>query len=192
MNRDQFDSTEEFMVYLYLCELQSEGFIDKIIPQVSYNLFNGFWINYDKHLITKVKSIPKKIINSRIYTLDFEVHWTEKAKDIFITNLTKFNNKSFFWTFGDNVSHLEVKGSTFDLQSSTRLFNSRTQPMMFSEFGIYVQLIKPLDLFKNTFIPKSIEEFMYYKINTKKNKVGDKKYSFNYRTLNEYLNQQFK
>jgi len=193
---------EEYLVWLYLEELQEAGYIKEIIFQPeSFELFKGLPKKFykDKQLKTKVKRTYSKrqyLINPVKYTSDYEVYWDVTAYDIFtqLITCTELDLNIPFLALGGE-SYLEVKASTFDPQGTTRLFTSRTQPWL-SEQLYYVQLIKPLTLFKDTFIPKKALEYLVYKKdvytgkgrNRKlKAKIGDKKHKFEYKTLKEYL-----
>ena len=100
---------------------------------------------------------------------------------------------------GTFVAHIEVKADRRDDYNTERFFLSRTQPEMFEKFNIYVNLVKPLTLFKNSFVPKALMNEFYYKKDvyigkgdTKKLKarIGDKKHKFDYRTLEEFVNNK--
>jgi len=151
-------------------------------------LFEEVKCNIKKELKTKSKLIEKVLLPERIYTTDFEILWSgsnklhaDMASDYF-TEIPTFISHS-------NRSWIEVKNN-YDSNNMNRLFSSRTQPYIWKEFNLYVNLIKVPDIFRDTFIPKSILHNFFYKVNTKKNKVGEKKFNFVYRTLDEYIHEK--
>jgi len=200
-----FDSQEEYMVFLYFEELKSAGLVDTIeIQPTPFILYTGLKkkLFSVKKLKTKVKRQYTKrthLLNPHIYTTDLKIKWTRPV----ITRETKFfavlnsseidKNKPFIVnTFigatekQGYYSYIEVKPK-FDRNNMTRIFTQRTQPWVHQLFGIYVQLIKPIDLFKKTFIPKVLLPYMYYQKNTRQNRKGDKKYLWEYKSLKQYL-----
>jgi len=201
---------EEFQVALYFEELQDNGYINKIIFQPEpFILYKGIKRKFykNKQLKTKVKRTYSKnewLLKPRIYTTDYKIIWNA-YNPITIFNfiqadgLKEFNQKIPFIAKAimDITSkqmlgetYLEIKASTFDMAQTTRYFTSRTQPWVYESSGIYVQLIKPLSLLQDTFIPQKLLPLMYYRKATKKNKVGDPKYKFLYKNLNEYINEK--
>jgi hypothetical protein len=202
-------TTEEFQVALYLEELQDNGYISEVIFQPpSFELYKGETRRSyrNKQLKTKVNKVYSKnnyLLKPRIYTCDFKIIWgKEKPIDNILVQsigLKELNLDIPFYVqpsinldkgWVDTISYLEVKASTFDMAWTTRYFSSRTQPWVYESSRIYVQLIKPLSLLQNTFIPKKLLPLMYYRKATKKNKVGDPKYKFLYKNLNEYINEK--
>ena len=195
---------EEYFVWLYLEELKEAGFIEDIIFQPgSFTLFEGLPKKFYKEIIDKkgdIKKVYSKkqfLLNLHVYTADFKVIWNaNKAFTVFkfaqCDALKELNSNIFFLAkplmvietkqmLG--ISYLEVKPS-YDQNGKTQMFRSYVQPQIWEKYGIYVQIIKPIDLFKQTFIPaKALEEF-YYKI---KSKQGQPKFNWEYRTLEEYL-----
>ena len=205
--RQNFDSTEEYWIYLYLLELQEAEYIKSFECQPrSFELFKGlpkkFYIL--KQLKTKIsKKYSKKqhLINPHLYTADFSIIWNlEKIKNILCQDINNIEFKKdipfFSEIFPDpdnmvynGISYFEVKAK-FDRNNATRLFTSRTQPWIWQKFRIYIQLIIPEILFKQTFIPKELLPEFYYKKNGKGYKKGDKKFKWDYKSLKEYINEQ--
>ena len=191
-------SLEEYLVWIYLLELKDNGFIDEIIYQPKPFILNGE-VSKDfykekkdkKGNIKQVFTKRQNLINQHIYTTDFKVLWNEKAENIFerdIDRLPGINLDIPFISnsFNDINSYIEVKGQ-FNMQNMVRMFTSHIQPRVYFEYKEYVQLIKPLDLFKATFIPKLALEYMYYKKDSKNGLKGSKKHKWEYRTLEGYL-----
>lgn len=180
-------SQEESWLAAYFDELISAGIIWKVTYQPEpFVLFKGVSHEIYKQLKTKKTYRFKPIIQKHVYTPDFEILWKSHSKfhkDIKHQSITEL--PPFF--SDDNTSFVECKAQ-WDYNNMTRMFLQRTQPWVYQKFDIYINLIKPIDLFKKTFIPSAILNQFYYKIDTKKNKVGDKKFPFIYKTLEEYLN----
>jgi hypothetical protein len=202
---------EEALTAMYLNELYENGFIKSASFQPeSFQLFEGLPKKFykDKQLKTKVKRVYAKkqhLINPHIYTPDFKVVWSSKALDILVlllySNTASTEEINLTIPFLVTPKHLvptsflEVK-PTFDQNNMTRMFTSHIQPWIWEKYKVYTQLVKPFDLFKDTFVPKVVAEMMYYKKDVYtgkgakrklKAKAGDKKYKWEYRTLNEYL-----
>lgn len=197
MENGGFDSKEEYWIYLYLLELKEEGYILDIICQPdSFKLYEGlpkkfFRLKQLKTKVSKKYTQRKNLINPHEYTADFRVYWDFIKATKFIHEVTddekNLDIPFIVNEFYDAISNIEVKGS-FDRNNATRLFTSRTQPWVWQKFGVYVQLIKPLELFKETFIPKAILPDFYYKKTGKWGLKGSKKYKWEYKTLKEYIN----
>jgi hypothetical protein len=214
-------SFEEYLTNLYLEELKDNGFIREIIYQPKSFILSKevpmkfYKVKETKKGLIRKYSVKKNLINEHIYSADFKVIWepykTELPKLVsflstFTAVTTEINQDIPF--IGNyeylNVlfSYIETKGN-FDKNGDQRLFTSRTQPWVYQQYGIYVQMIKPFDLFKSTFIPQKALEFMFYKKDvTKKNKTKSKeevsldivklknspKYNWKYKSLNQWLN----
>jgi len=187
-------STEELWAKWYFEELLEAGIIKTLVYQPEpFTLNDEFKVSISKikqlKTKSKVTSTTKTLISSHIYTPDFFIEFKKENKlhkcildPVFIDELPTFFSHGY-------KSYIEIKGS-WDNNNMTRLFKTGIQPVIFSKYGTYINLIKIPDLFKTTFIPKKVLPFMYYKKATKKNKVGDKKYDFDYKTLEEYINEK--
>jgi len=196
-------SNEEKYVKLWLDECIKAGYVISYEEQPAFILFNEVLTNATITLKTKkiTKSIP--LLQERVYTADFKILFTSKAKGVFFIDIDDINTKSDFnylLRSEDGVTYFEVKASNYnDVANTERFFLSRTQPIMYEKFNIYVNLVKPLLLFENTFVPKPLMHELYYKKDVYtgkgdkkklKARVGDKKHKFVYRTLEEYINSK--
>jgi hypothetical protein len=196
-------SFEEYLVNLYLEELRESGFIDKIIYQPKpFVLSEEVPKKFYREKINKqgevklVYSKKQNLINRHIYTSDFKVIWNEKSEGIFEADIdTKIGinlDIPFISNSCEDInSYIEVKGS-FNMQNMVRMFTSHIQPRVYLEYREYVQLIKPLELFRATFVPNKALEYMYYKKDTKNGLKGAKKYNWEYRLLETYLKNKNK
>jgi len=198
-------STEEWYIYQYLLELKENNIVKEINFQPKpFKLFEGLEKRFYKikQLKTKVSKqyyTKQYLINPHIYTPDFKIIWNvnKNSRDfIQSVNLTGINTKIPFLVLpilnNENQkiiaeSYLEVKGS-FDRNNMTRMFSDHIQPLIWNKYQIYIQLVKPIDLFKQTFIPEKIKHSFYYSKTGKWGKVGDKKFKWQYRTFKEFIN----
>jgi hypothetical protein len=181
-------STEEKWMKIYFEELKEKGFIKELIYQPEPIILSDIiLVKVEKELKTKVKYEDKTLISKHIYTPDFEILWnTDKLhEDLFKDSYTKW--PLFFSVC--NRSFVEVKGN-FDMNNMQRHFNSAIQPWIYQRYNIYVNLVKVPDIFKETFIPTKIWDEFFYKVNGKKFKKGEPKFKFEYRTLEQYLNEE--
>ena len=193
MNTKELSQEEKWMMS-YLDELQLRGFIKYYTHQPDpFILSDQIEYKFRKEFKTKDDQIINKtLINGHIYTPDFFIQWNELLNTKLVTHTHKIFNDGIatklppFLCNMDGKSYVEVKG-IFDRNNMTRLFTTRTQPWVFEKFRIYINLIKMPDLLKNTFIPESILSEFFYKRDTKKNKVGDKKYQWKYKSLKEFI-----
>jgi hypothetical protein len=183
-------SKEEIWMKSYFKELKDSGFIKEIIYQPDpIVLFYEVKVPIQIRLQTKIKTVEKVLLKKRIYTPDFLITWN--GDNIFHKSISDdyFDNSLPLFFSHMNRSFVEIKSdSKFD-NNTTRFFLSRTQPWIWEKYQIFVNLIKVPDIFKNSFIPQDILPEFYYKRNTKKNKVGDKKFSWNYNNLKKFINE---
>jgi len=156
----EFDSNEELYFSWYLDELRCAGYIKgwKLHPS-SFLLSGSVKYIVWKHLKTKIKEVERTLLKSHAYTPDFEVRWTNKAYDVFLTALYGSNAdlKYPFYNSSPKVkwaahTFVEIK-PVFSRYNMARVF-SLNQKWMYAKYGVYVQLIKPVELFKKTFAPE--------------------------------------
>lgn len=179
-------SLEELFMKYYFEELQEKGFIKELIYQPEPFVLNDkVEIPFIEQLKTKTKISTKTLIPKHIYTTDFEIIW---STDKFHKDLEEdFHTEwPIFFSFM-NRSFVEVK-AVRDLQNMTRHFTSAIQPWIYQSYFIYVNLVKVPNIFRDTFIPEKIWDEFFYKVNGKKFSKGDKKYNWEYKTLEMYLN----
>lgn len=186
-NTTQISQEEKWLV-AYFHELLMAGIVKNIEYQPEpFILSEAVDIEIFKQLKTKKKYRFKTILDEHIYTPDFKITWASKNlfhKDFKHQGIDKI---PVFFSH-DCVSYVECKG-VWDFNNMTRMFVQRTQPWIYQIYDIYINLIKVPDIFKNTFVPASILPSFYYKMNTAKNNIGDKKYPWKYKYLDEYLNE---
>lgn len=180
-------SDEERFCLWYLEEIKEAGYINQINPQPSPILLAQAVDIFDEVATKsgKIKEIRKNLLREHVYTPDFEIIWTPKAKGIFIgdSKVDYTFKKSLFYSDG-LYSCIEVK-PVFDHQGMQRLF-SINQKWVHSATGIYVQKVIPQPLFGTSFTPKKLVESpdMIYKVGSKK---GKSKINWTIKTLQEYV-----
>ena len=67
----EFDSRDEMMRYIELCDLQRKGLISNLRRQYSFELIPRQSKMVVKHLKTKDKTVEKFLENPAVYTCDF-------------------------------------------------------------------------------------------------------------------------
>lgn len=156
------DSLEELYICWYFEELLEKGYVKEFTRQgaESYILSLKKDVSYVKQIKKRTQEIVygnKVLLHSHIYTPDFDVLWTEKAIGVFISDkeLDFVTRKvPFYGHFVDSYlySCLEVKPewNTFNM---TRLF-TLNQKWVYDKWGVFVQMVQPVPLFKNTFTPE--------------------------------------
>lgn len=178
-------STEEKWMKIYFEELLDKGFIKKLVYQPGpITLSESVLVKFEKRLKTKTNHQDKILISKHIYSPDFEIIWNT---DKFHEDLYKesYTNWPLFLSIM-NRSLIEVKAKR-DLQNMTRHFTSAIQPWIYQQYNIYINLVKVPNIFEETFIPEKIWDEFFYVKSGKWGKAGDKKFKFEYRTLENYL-----
>ncbi|MCK9429307.1 MAG: hypothetical protein M0R17_04835 [Candidatus Omnitrophica bacterium] len=179
-------STEETWMKIYFEELQEKGFIKSLEYQPEpFILSDKVEIPFMEQLKTKTKISNKTLISKHIYTMDYLITWDGPNKFHKDIKSDYFEKWPLFFS-DSNRSCVEVK-NIWDNNNMKRLFTTRTQPFIFEKYNIFVNLVEIPKIFELSFIPKKIEEEFYYKRNTKKNKIGEKKFSWKYRILEDFI-----
>lgn len=199
----EFKSTEETYFSYYLEELQAAGYIKEwSYEPETFELFSGFKHQYVKQLKTKKKVVEQSILKNHVYTPDFYVIWTEKAKGVWYDPLLNNSSKiaspfvsSQFVSYNGatyDASYIEVKPS-FDQNNMTRAFMIN-QKWLFYKLQIYCQLVKPFangsdqGLFWETFTPDKVIMDFVYKKTTKRWTAGASRLKYKPNTMCDYLN----
>ena len=178
-----FDSREEVWMAMWLEELKEAGFIDwwnKITAPVT--VITPYRFVYKQKKKTKIFTLLKGLE----YTPDFEVVWSQKGMDTFVSTIGDENadpKSWFFAKFPTRQTYVEVK-PTFDQHGKTARF-SIMQKVLWEVRQMFVDLIIVEDLFEGTFMPKEAVPEFKYKI---KSKAGQWKTKYIPKTLNEFLN----
>jgi len=171
----ELDSKEELEFIYWLNECKDAGLIENYIYQPEEYLL------FDKIVVVKrVKKGKKEIdkdvtlLSAHIYSPDFSIKFTEKFNELYLKN----DWNKFFKFFNVNEQFIcDIKGS-FSRNGGDRSF-SINQKWVYQKYGIYINKIVPVDLFKTTWVPE-LARF------TPKKKQIVEKYK-NLKLLNEIL-----
>jgi hypothetical protein len=205
------DSLEETYFAHWLDEAVSAGWVEKWLYVTKPFLVCPYVrLPYMKttKLKTKIKTELKDftLLHDLEYTPDFKVKWTQKGMNKFVSSIrgeeapNKYiDPKSLFfcgyYQIKDSslcsTTWVEVK-PTFDMHGKISKF-SVLQKILWTFKGLFVDLIIPQDLFKETWMPEAImEDFKYKKKPTGKNKgkkgPGDWKTDYFPKTIKEFIN----
>lgn len=146
---NNLDSSTELHFQYYLDELKNLGFIKEyFIEPETLLLNNKVILAYNKIIELKTKSkvveVETLLIPEHYYTYDFKIIWDSK--------ILTHKLQQYFYIDSSLTSRIEIKPDV-DFSNMTRIFISRTQPIVFDKYNIYVQLIKVPSIFKLTFTP---------------------------------------
>ena len=151
----KYESIEELNFLQWLWELKDRDFIKSIERSPSFKLSDAIGINYEevKQLKTKSKTIVKTldVLREHVYTPEFEVWWNSL---VFIKSTANPNGLFYNQHLLVNSFHtfFEIKPQ-FDQNNMSRLFKIN-QKWLYAKKGVFVNLIVPQKLFKETFTPK--------------------------------------
>ena len=154
---EDLQSMEELYFVWWLCDLKDEGYVeDAWYEDDTFTLSKGYSKLYTKRMKTKTKVEEEAVLPSLVYTPDFKIKWTEKARGVFYHDLVSeekvtHGRKPLYSLGEDLVSYVEIKPN-FDFNNMTRYVKIKIN-WLFSEAGIFVNLVKVPDIFKSTFVP---------------------------------------
>lgn len=154
-NGIQLDSKEELHVAWWLDELKEKGYIER-------------WTKADE---LELSAPLKGVIREHSYTADFLLSWVDGKP------FRNINTRKALIDDNSSLTWLEVKPS-FDQNNMTRAFKIN-QKWVYDKYRIYVNLVIPEKLFKQTFCPER------YRL-TDSGK-GPRKLKESYLTLDEYI-----
>ncbi|XAI97358.1 hypothetical protein [Leptolyngbya phage Lbo-JY46] len=175
------DSEHELWICWWLDELKDLGFIKYYTRAEPFSLSHGYTNNYVVKMKTKSKPMRQSICGGHVYTPEFRVVWHKKALDkiVWLMDSGDKFDKVLIGHIAANkelYTIIEVKPE-FDYNNMTRLFTIN-QKWVFDKYGIWVNLIKPKELFKKTFTP----------VNFRKTKTGkERKIDWKVKNLTTYL-----
>ena len=184
----KLDSNEELYFSWWCEELEKAGYINSFNNAKTYQLGEKIVNTYTEQLKTKTKEKEQIILSDCEYTPDFEINWNFDAVNIFFDifpclNKSKINTDLLLAKVIEEnetkkfESIIEIKPN-FDQNNMTRL-NTINRKWMYQKYGIFVNLVKVPDIFKDTFTPK---KFLLTD-SGKQNRI----IHFNTRTLEEYV-----
>jgi hypothetical protein len=179
-----YESLEEWAFLCWIFELKTMGYIKNIARSDSYLLSDQLLNNFVVNLKTKSRPDTQALMNGHSYTPEFNIVWKDRAleKMVWILDSKVKREKSHLFIGkrcpdGSVESVIEIK-PPFDFNSMTRMFVIN-QKWMWQRHNIYVNLIKPQELFKNTFTPVE-----YILTSTGK----QRKINWKVKSMYEYLN----
>lgn len=191
-----FASLEEYQFSLFLEELRDFGYVDEIIYQPeSFVLnkplkqqklvFKGRGKNKREEWVDTTPLIPVKH-----YTCDFKVKWANKAVGVISSGILYMDSKvniKFYVDIKTNdfVSYFEVKPK-FDQNNMTRLVKTN-QAIVWDKYNIYVQIVIPEILFKETFLPTKYREYLEGEELRLGSKSKERTKLLSFRTFKEYM-----
>lgn len=171
------DSQGEKEFCIWMEECKEHGLIKEYRRGQSYLLSDVLYNNYVEQLKTRSKPKAQIILRGHSYNLDFEIEWTELGKQVLCNTFGEKLTKVFICD-KNNISYVETKPS-FDFNNMTRLAVLNIK-WLWDKYKIFCQIIMNHDLFKKTFVPKSL---LY-------NKQGKPmSYKFQVRTIDNFLKQ---
>lgn len=187
---EEYKSKEEEYFSWYIIELWKKTFIDKwSYESGSYPLSDVVRQSKVIKLKTKCKIGISELLKGHVYTPDFTIEWNNKAwsifiKPIFINNI-KFASK---WsTIPFVLPPKNLSRSCIEVKPQFSKFNSErefkiNQKWVYDKYGVYVQMVTPQLLFKNTFTP---ERYLLTDSGRPGRRIG-----FKIRSLEEFITQQ--
>lgn len=194
-----FKSELEYEFCLFLEQLQEAGFIQEFgYETIKFKLSPSVYSYYLKQLKTKIKEEEEFLMRENTYQPDFPVKWSEKAKNLFyldrnvpitckITDIPFRLSKDSVFVGEENLTtYAEVKPIFEGKLNSSKEF-PLIQKQLWQDQGIFVQKIKPENLFKETFVPDKLIASNVYQKQSKFGTRGSSKYKFNVRDLQTYL-----
>lgn len=204
------DSTEEVHFAHWLDDAIKAGWVEKwLYVTVPFQVCPPVKCPWVKTTVLKTKTkVEEKeftLLQDLEYTPDFKVKWTDKGMLKFVSKIKSESRNEYidpksiffcgYWKFKDiamsRTTWVEVK-PTFDMHGKISKF-SVLQKILWTFKELFVDLIIPTDLFKETWMPDSIaDDFKYKKSPTGKNKgkkgPGDWKTDYIPKTLKQFLN----
>lgn len=155
----EFKSEEEKYFADWLDELKQADFVESwAYEPETFTLAEAIEFPCQKQMKTKVKEETFPAMKPVEYTYDFKIDWKLKAaKILFWVPATPYFKKSDIIFFNDAgfTSYIDIKGM-FKGKNNTSAYTAPIKiKWLYQKHGIYVQIIKAMDLFKKTFYPKS-------------------------------------
>jgi len=171
------DSQGEVEFLMWCEELKQNGYIIDYKRGETKLLSNSVYNTYTAQLKTKTKEQSETILLKHEYSWDFTIEWSDLGIKYFANRFGEKWTKPFLIN-SKSMSFIENKPS-FDFGNMTRLVTLNVK-WMWEKYGIFIQVVKNDDLFKETFVPK---ERLF-------NKKGEKRaFKFKPLTLEEYINK---
>jgi hypothetical protein len=195
-----YKSFIELYFSFYLTELQKSGFIEEWwYERDKFDLSEPVKWRYSKQLKKGIVEAEEHILQASSITPDFTVHWANKSNNIFfldsmnpITNVKivpfrlGFTTRNIKLLSQELYSFIETKGNSESSTSSSISFPYKCK-WCYQKHGVYIQKIKPLQLFQTTFTPDKVCEIEHYKRDCRFGTKNSSKLKYIPKSLQEYL-----
>lgn len=182
--KHNIDSDEEKWFSWWLDELIEAGYVIDYTDAKTYTLSEKLEISYIEQKKTKATVKTQSLVLPHVYTPDFEIKWHVSALNIFINSkvttdvLQKKLDKNLFIKFGDAML-VETKGGYSKFGGLKE--NAINRKWLYDKYGLYVNLVKIPDLFKDTFTPKKFlltptgkQRLIHFKVKSLEEYVNEK------------------
>jgi hypothetical protein len=179
-----FDSKEEVYFSWYLQELEKAGLISKGWTEYhprSRVLCEPAYYYWEEKLKTKTVIRKGLLLKGCSYTYDFNWLWDKKARGIFFENIDSKKKLTPPFRAHRDVSCVEIKGSYSRKGRNSNYRETKAKiKWLYHEKNIFVQVIVPEKLFRQTFTP---ERYLLT------DKGGQKRSTITWdvKTLNEFM-----
>lgn len=153
----EWESFEELSFLYWAFELKNQGYIKSLKRSESFLLCDSMVHDFVVNLKTKSKPASELVLHGHSYTPEFIIEWDPKARDKIFSALlgqSRYCAPLISQTsinVPHNYSYVEIK-PMFDQNNMERLFKVN-QKWMWQKHGVFVNLIKPKQLFQQTFTP---------------------------------------
>lgn len=186
--KSAFASTEERYFSYYVEELKENGYL--IASEYQPEPFVLCEESFVETAGKPFKKFPRKV-----YTADWLLYWSPKARDLFFCDIKSNGKTAFFYTV-EHKSWVDVKGMAFRAfpNKSDTTFVDR-QSWIHQRHGVFVQdvlvSLNPKSVFELTFTPKRvIEEAVYrrdyLRADQQFHRMGESKIRFKFKTIEEF------
>lgn len=187
-DNEGYASKEERFFSYYIAELKEHGFILEAEYQPE-----PFTLCEESVIPTAGK--PFKKFPKKVYTADWLLYWSPKARDLFFCD-EKSNGKAAFFYAVEHKSWIDVKGASFrESPNKSDITFVERQAWIHQKHDVFVQdvlvSLNPKSVFEKTFVPKrAITEEVYKadRLNPDKqmHRKGESKIRFNFKTIEEF------
>jgi hypothetical protein len=154
MEKELFDSYEEFYFDCYLQELVQEGYViwykyhpDALVlsERVDYLEKKLIKRGGKKNQSETTAINPKLLLYGHTYQCDFLVQWAKKAEGVFFNRINSFiEEKKYFMAQefqGKTVSLIDIKGGFSNSRLSSDVQFPINQKWVMSKYGLYIQKV---------------------------------------------------
>lgn len=169
------DSDGEIHFIMWMEELKQAGFIKSYQRGDTIILSNPVANKYEIQSKKLKKTKTENILMGHSYSWDFTIDWSEEGLKYFVNRFGEKWEKPFIIN-AKSMSFIESKPD-FDYKNMSRLATLNIK-WVWEKYGMFIQIVKNIQLFEETFTPKA------YLI-TKTGKDRTVKHTI--RTLEDYL-----